>query len=959
MSPIQLSFAVRLAVACGLLLNVACSCPAQSQPEEAQAFQPPGVVAVPASHARPAITTAIQEEKLVPLTLGPALMAQAAAAKDLGRVAPEKRMDMQLRMKRSIAQERELAAFISATQNPADPLHGSVPGPEEFASRFGLAASDLEALEGWLLGKGFVLGNVDNGRMAIDFHGTAAQVEAAFHVALHLFLAADGATHYAAVDVPQVPKALFPVIGSLAGLEDFTVFRRAQFDGPVADFVNGRVDSLRLVNGNDTAVPVSVPAPVRAGEAVQHASFTALRYQMRRGQSTRLNVRVSAETNPVTGSIAIVDQHDKTVAFVDDITVCDGYGNTSSGDSLGRDCTVPYKATSAGTEHLTAIYSGDGHIRGAVLGSVDLATTGSAVTGTVLYPSPVGGIYNAPGGGAMIATVTWTATGNQPTGTVSIVSTFTGTFGTATMPAPGNYISNGTCVASIGTCVYTCVSGVADNIVTCTITDSDAFLITDRYPSIPYTATYNGDATYAPSSGSTLQGVWLDAPAYTMTVTPSITSLATVYGIVTPVTSSEQWTGDGTHPIFGPNPDYPNYLVTGTKQMGTMFGQQVTTATSNVTSADITGVNYSIPGNLSPGTYNVSYVYEGNSENASLFKSAVANVPLTVTQQTPVVTMLSPVSTAPTTQAPGRVLPFTISGSVAWVGPGVPPTATDLSIVSTAPFNFDSIYCVGTSSPSICSTTYTPTPSDPVGTYSINMTFSGDVNYTAAASAQVGNYVIAVPPPNLTFSSVSHDFGRVQVGTAAAAYGISVKNLSAAAYPFVLNFTPANGFTSANNCKTSLAAYSSCELVFYFTPVANAPVSALWSLAGESDFIYGPSDGGTLTGSGTGSGGVSLSTSTHNFGTVANGTTSPVYGVVLSNSTNAAVALTYGKLTSPFALSGSNCGASLAAGTSCNLQFTFAPASTGNVSQEYTVTAAGQTITSLGATVTGVTLLGK
>jgi kumamolisin len=246
------------------------------------------------------------------------------------------------------------------------------------------------------------------------------------------------------------------------------------------------------------------------------------------------------------------------------------------------------------------------------------------------------------------------------------------------------------------------------------------------------------------------------------------------------------------------------------------------------------------------------------------------------------------------------------------------------------------------------------------GANSIVVSYPGVSNaYTAASQTMT---LTAVPPAtSITFTSVSHDFGQVAVGTPAAAYGVSLTNSASTAYPFVLNFTPSSGFTSATNCPASLASGKSCEIVFYFTPTSTSDVSATWSLVPENGFTYGPSNGGTLVGSGTLTGGLSLTTKGYNFGTVAIGTTSGTYGTVLSNSTSSAATLTLGSVSAPFT-SITNCGATLAAGASCNLDFTFTPISTAAQSQSFAIAAsvggAPVTITTNGAATSAIVLTG-
>jgi hypothetical protein len=239
--------------------------------------------------------------------------------------------------------------------------------------------------------------------------------------------------------------------------------------------------------------------------------------------------------------------------------------------------------------------------------------------------------------------------------------------------------------------------------------------------------------------------------------------------------------------------------------------------------------------------------------------------------------------------------------------------------------------------------------------------YAGVTNEFGASSSTTTVTVVVANPNVITFTSVSHNFGQVAVGTAATAYGVVLKNTSTTtAYPFVLDFTPANGFTALTNCPASLAAGASCNLQFNFTPTATGAVSATWSLASESGFSYTPSNGGTLQGSGTSQGGVSLTTNGHNFGTVAVGTTSATYGTELSNSTTSAETISLGTVSAPFAMV-TNCGTTLAVGASCEIEFTYAPTTTSPVSVVVPLSGTPTAITSGGAALPGggITLSGN
>jgi hypothetical protein len=249
-----------------------------------------------------------------------------------------------------------------------------------------------------------------------------------------------------------------------------------------------------------------------------------------------------------------------------------------------------------------------------------------------------------------------------------------------------------------------------------------------------------------------------------------------------------------------------------------------------------------------------------------------------------------------------------------------------------------------------------------VGNDSVTASFGGTGSYPASVST-----ILTVTVGNLVFTSVSHNFGQVAVGTTASTYGVQMTNLSSSAFPFSLtlggvvqpNTATASPFTQQNNCGASLAAGASCEIVFSFKPTASGPVSTTWSVASTAADFFAPSNGGTLQGSGTTQGGVSLTTAGHNFGTVTVGTTSATYGTELSNSTATAETISVIGGSAPFHMV-TNCGTTLAAGASCELEFTYQPETTGTSSGTVPFSGSPTVITSGGAPLPngGITLTG-
>ena len=282
----------------------------------------------------------------------------------------------------------------------------------------------------------------------------------------------------------------------------------------------------------------------------------------------------------------------------------------------------------------------------------------------------------------------------------------------------------------------------------------------------------------------------------------------------------------------------------------------------------------------------------------------------------------------------------------------VPGTLNDCFATNTAG---DTTGWTGAITGEPTSQTKTLTAPEAAGAYTYALTCGGSETGIATLN-------VTVPLTQLTFSSVTHNFGSVSVG-ANAAYGSTITNTGAVPVSGSgISITGSTEFTSATNCPASLAVGAHCQVTFTFAPTAAGSVSATWQVSGTGPgTTFVPSNGGTLTGSGTAvTGNVTLTSDAHNWGTVPVGTTSAVFGVVLTNGRNTSITLTLGSVTAPFA-SATNCPATLAAGATCNLQFTFTPSSTSLVQQVYSLSANGGAvpITAGGVTITGITLTGN
>ena len=127
---------------------------------------------------------------------------------------------MLLQLKRTPEQERELQQFIDELTDSFSPNFHHWPTAKEFGERFGLARQDLDTVKRWLESHGFKVNVVYENGVLIDFSGTAGQVRAAFHTAIHQ-LNAKGAKHIANMSDPKIPSALAPAVAGVVSLHDF------------------------------------------------------------------------------------------------------------------------------------------------------------------------------------------------------------------------------------------------------------------------------------------------------------------------------------------------------------------------------------------------------------------------------------------------------------------------------------------------------------------------------------------------------------------------------------------------------------------------------------------------------------------------------------------------------------------------------------------------------------------
>ncbi len=185
------------------------------------------------------------------------------------------------------------------------------------------------------------------------------------------------------------------------------------------------------------------------------------------------------------------------------------------------------------------------------------------------------------------------------------------------------------------------------------------------------------------------------------------------------------------------------------------------------------------------------------------------------------------------------------------------------------------------------------------------------------------------------FSPTSLAFPQTAAGSNSAVMTATLSNPQSTAAS-ISGFTINGPFTQTNNCPSSLAPSASCTVSVTFSPAAagnqTGTVNVNLGSAVEQLYLSGTATAGST-------GGVTFTPATYNFGTVAPGSRSTAHTFTLTNGLQSAVTISSVTSSTADFTPSSSCGSSLAAGASCNIAVTFAPATSGAKSATLSVVA--------------------
>jgi subtilase family serine protease len=131
---------------------------------------------------------------------------------------PMERMILTLRV--NAVKQAELDRFLAGLHDPASPDFHHWLSPDEFNKRFGPAAEDIHSITVWLLSHGFTIDEVAKSGAWINFSGTAAGVERAFHTRVHNYYV-NGQMRHANAQDPAIPRGLSDLVAGVVSLHDF------------------------------------------------------------------------------------------------------------------------------------------------------------------------------------------------------------------------------------------------------------------------------------------------------------------------------------------------------------------------------------------------------------------------------------------------------------------------------------------------------------------------------------------------------------------------------------------------------------------------------------------------------------------------------------------------------------------------------------------------------------------
>ncbi len=144
----------------------------------------------------------------------------ALAQNDRGALADNYALNgVTLVLKPSEAQQADLQQLSAAQLDPASPQFHQWLTPDQFSSRFGLSAEDLDKIATWLASNGLLVQGHPRSGDRLTFSGTSRQISTAFATSIHRFHTPDGDLFAPASDL-LLPSELAPLVTAVLHLSE-------------------------------------------------------------------------------------------------------------------------------------------------------------------------------------------------------------------------------------------------------------------------------------------------------------------------------------------------------------------------------------------------------------------------------------------------------------------------------------------------------------------------------------------------------------------------------------------------------------------------------------------------------------------------------------------------------------------------------------------------------------------
>jgi subtilase family serine protease len=873
---------------------------------------------------------------------------------------------MILVLKRSPEQEKALAAFNQRQYDSRSPDFHHWLHAEEFGRLYGPADADITAITNWLQNRGFQIGGIGKGRVWIEFTGTVAQVQTAFHVEIHRYLV-EGKQHISNDRDPQIPAALAPVIEGVTSLNDFRPKHYSHFgnyvkrdlktgkytelEPQISSSPKGNLTSGSLVGKGSTGTGVVQPDLGYIDASTGYVRQMLAPYDV----ATIYNILpLWKESTPINGKgvkVAIVALSD--VVASDFNTFRKSFALPAGTLTTVHNGPDPGLTDSQGenTEDVEMVSATAPGAQVVLVASKDTQTSDGLILGiTYITDNEIAPILTMSYGQCEL--------GLGTSGNTLYNNTFqqAATAGISSFVAAGDSGSS-VCTGQNGTppfadTVGLQVSGMASTPFVTAVGGTD---LAWPFSTKPYTTWWNSSnnaTTGASAKGYMPETVWnatctnpLLLTVYTdfsnnedlcnaaISQDPGLVVLAAGSGGVSHCTkptgntpascaggyAKPSWqTGSGV-PADGKRdiPDVSMFASYGFQQSTGIPGSALLIC--QATNSPQTSCNYSNPNFI---------IYQENG-GTSAASPLTAGIMALVLQKTgseqglpnPVLYQLA------ATENYANCNSNTVANGSSCIFYDV-TQGTNAQVCVTGDPN-----CV------------TNTSGDQAGIVS---GYPAKAKYdvaTGLGTMNVANLVNAWPTtstaPVITLTPATLAFAATNVGTTTAAKVVTVKNTGNTAATLTsetIGGTNAGSFLkSATTCGASLAAGASCTVSVEFKP---AKAGALTGSLNVADNAAGSPQSVALSGTGTAAATVTLTPSTLTFDTTDVGSTSPAQAVTLTNGGTTALTITSVTLsgTNPAAFTDlSTCGASLAAKASCQILVAFRPGAAGNLTATLSV----------------------